>query len=128
MNLEIQHVVEGEFDLLTPIGELDLATYTQLRDRINDRLDAGRANLVLDLTEASFLDSTALGLFIGARRRTYSAGGSFTVICSASQRRLFTLTKLDKIFDVRPSLEDWRRRVERVRVAGTLAGRGAPVQ
>ncbi len=125
MNLEIKHVVEGDFDLLTPIGELDLATYTQLRDRINDQLNAGRANLVLDLTEASFLDSTALGLFIGARRRTYSAGGSFAVVCSDSQLRLFTLTKLDKVFDVRPSLEDWRRSTERARATGVQAGLGS---
>lgn len=127
VDLEIQHVVEGDFDLLTPIGELDLATYAQLRDRINDQLNAGRANLVLDLTGASFLDSTALGLFIGARRRTYSAGGSFTVICSASQMRLFTLTKLDKVFDVRPSLEDWRRSTDPARATAARAGRGYPV-
>lgn len=111
MDLDIQHVVDGDFDVLTPIGELDLATYSQLQDLIRELLNAGRANLVLDLGGTSFLDSTALGVFISGRRRAYAAGGSFTVICSTPQLlRLFTLTKLDVIFDVHPSLDVWRRR------------------
>lgn len=114
VELEIGHVVEGDYDVLAPKGEVDLSSYTQLRDRIGELLAAGRANLVLDLAGTSFLDSTALGAFISGRRRAHAAGGSFAIICSTPQLlKLFALTKLDVVFDVQPSLAAWRESVAR---------------
>lgn len=109
VELEIGHRVEGDYDVLTPRGELDLACYTQLRDRINGVLAQGRGHLLLDLSETEFLDSTALGALIGGRRRAYAAGGSFAVVCDNPQLlKLFRITKLDVVFAVHPSLEAWR--------------------
>jgi anti-sigma B factor antagonist len=119
VELEIDHSSEGDYDILAPHGELDLATYTQLRDRINELLSAGRTNLVMDLSATEFLDSTALGALIGGRRRAYAAGGSFAVVCDRPQlRKLFEVTKLDLVFAVLPSLDDWR--------ASLLPGSSAP--
>jgi anti-sigma B factor antagonist len=112
VDIEIEHVVEGDHDILAPIGEVDLSSYAQLRDRIGELLDQGRVHLVLDLSGTLFLDSTALAALIGGRRRAYAIGGSFAVICSNRQLlRLFALTKLDTVFGVLPTLEDWRRSV-----------------
>jgi anti-sigma B factor antagonist len=109
VELEIDHSTEGDFDVLSPRGELDLATYTQLRDRVNELLASGRTNLVVDLSETGFLDSTALGALIGGRRRAYAAGGSFAVVCDNPQLlKLFKVTKLDLVFAVSPSLDEWR--------------------
>ena len=112
MNLEIRHTTENEYDLLAPHGELDLASYTQLRDRISELIAAGRPHLVIDLSSTAFLDSTALGALIGGRRRAYAAGGSFAIICDSPQLlKLFTITKLDLVFTVLPSHEAWRASV-----------------
>lgn len=112
MELEISHKPEGEHDILAPQGELDVASYTHLRGRISDLIDTGRANLVVDLSGTTFLDSTALGALIGGRRRAYAAGGSFTIVCDNPQLvRLFEITKLDLVFNVLPSLDDWRKSV-----------------
>jgi len=114
VELEIDHSAEGDYDILAPHGELDLATYIQLRDRINELLSTGRTNVVMDLSATEFLDSTALGALIGGRRRAYAAGGSFTVVCSRPQLlKLFEATKLDLVFSVLPSLEEWRASVGR---------------
>ena len=113
MELEIDHRSEGDHDILTPHGELDLATYTQLRERVNDLLSQGRVDLVMDLSATDFLDSTALGALIGGRRRAYAAGGSFAVVCDRPQlRRLFELTKLDLVFTVFTSLDEWRASID----------------
>lgn len=109
VNLEIGHRTEGDYDLLAPRGEVDLSCYAELRDRINAVLAEGRAHLVLDLSETEFLDSTALGALISARRKAYAAGGSFAVICDNTQMlKLFRITKLDLVFTVHPSFEAWR--------------------
>jgi anti-sigma B factor antagonist len=109
VELEIDHRTEGGYDILSPHGELDLATYTELRDHINELLSAGRVNVVMDLSHTDFLDSTALGALIGGRRRAYAAGGSFAIICDRPQLlKLFAVTKLDLVFAVSGSLEEWR--------------------
>jgi anti-sigma B factor antagonist len=112
MELEIRHSTEGEYDILAPQGEIDLASYTTLRNRIGDLIGTGRSNLVIDLSGTAFLDSTALGALIGGRRKAYAAGGSFAIICDSPQLlRLFTITKLDLVFNVLPSHEEWRASV-----------------
>jgi hypothetical protein len=39
MQIETEHVAEGDHDILSPIGELDLSSYVLLRDRIDEFLD-----------------------------------------------------------------------------------------
>jgi anti-sigma B factor antagonist len=113
VELEIEHRVEGAYDILAPRGELDLATYTQLRDTINELLFSGRTHVVMDLSATEFLDSTALGALIGGRRRAHAAGGSFAVVCDRPQLlKLFAVTKLDLVFALSPSLDEWRSTVK----------------
>jgi hypothetical protein len=39
MQIETEHVVQVDHDILTPIGELDLSSYVLLHDRIDEFLD-----------------------------------------------------------------------------------------
>lgn len=112
MELEISHSQDGDYDILAPQGEVDLASYTDLRTLISDLIQAGRAKIVVDLSGTTFLDSTALGALIGGRRKAYAAGGSFAIVCDNPQMlRLFTMTKLDLVFTVLPSRSAWRESV-----------------
>lgn len=112
MELEIRHTAENDYDILAPQGEVDLASYTHLRNRISELIAAGRANIVIDLSGTEFLDSTALGALIGGRRKAYAAGGSFAIICDNPMLlKLFTITKLDLVFNVLRSQEEWRTSV-----------------
>jgi|SRR4051794_2399645 len=54
-------------------GDWDVARVPVLRERIDAHLRARRA-LVIDLGRSTFLDSTALGVIIGARTRWQSRG------------------------------------------------------
>ena len=112
MDLDIQHTAEDNYDILAPQGEVDLASYTHLRARISELIEAGRPNVVIDLSGTEFLDSTALGALIGGRRKAYAAGGSFAIICdNPLLLKLFKVTKLDLVFNVLPSREEWRTSV-----------------
>lgn len=66
-------IVRSEHDPLTSViaveGDLDLSTAPRLKWTLLDALDAGATQIVLDLSEASFMDSTALGVLLGASRR-----------------------------------------------------------
>jgi anti-sigma B factor antagonist len=108
MEIEVTHDEVGVHDVLTPHGEVDLASYVVLRDAMNELLARGRAHLVVDLGRTTFLDSTALGCLIGARSRTESADGSFTVLVdSPALLRLLAITRLDQVFEILPDRAAW---------------------
>lgn len=54
---------------IAPSGELDLATIEPVRDDVEAAIARGAATIVFDLTDVTFLDSSALALFAYAARR-----------------------------------------------------------
>jgi anti-sigma B factor antagonist len=95
-------------------GECDIAAEPALRAAIDAAFAEGATSLLFDLEEATFLDSSALGAFLSARRRATQAGGTVTLLCSAPPMlRLLTLLELHRIFDLRTRAE-WDAMGDRV--------------
>lgn len=93
--------------VVTPRGEIDLATSGQFKSTLDELVVAGHVHLVVDLSEVAFLDSTGLGALIGARRKTHAFKGSFSIVCADEQLlRVFEITGLDKVFAMHTTLDD----------------------
>ena len=100
-SIELATDAEGR-QVVRPHGEIDLATHTQVAKAVVDLLDAGHVDIVVDLSHTTFLDSTALGTLISARRRVHARNGSFEIVCSNERLlRIFQVTSLDKVFTIR---------------------------
>jgi anti-sigma B factor antagonist len=100
----------GEAAIVRLAGELDAHDAPRMRELFTRAVDAvgsaGTPRLVLDLSALEFLDSTALGTMIGALRRVREAGGDMAVVLpETTARRIFEVTGLDTVLDVRPSLQ-----------------------
>ncbi|HSZ04586.1 MAG TPA: STAS domain-containing protein [Solirubrobacteraceae bacterium] len=81
--------------LLVAGGEIDFAASPRLRERIADAIDAGRRRLVLDLSKATFIDSTAVGVLVGAVLRLHEhGGGSLGVICAEENVRVLRIFEI----------------------------------
>jgi anti-sigma B factor antagonist len=82
-------------------GEVDVYTSTQLKEEITSILAAGAKYILLNLAKVEYLDSTGLGLLIGALKRLRENGGNL-IIVSPSVRivRVFEITGLYKIFKI----------------------------
>jgi len=80
-------------------GEIDLHTAPHLRAQIHEVLaEPGVTQLVIDLTDATFLDSSALGVLVGALKRVKEAGGRLDIVLPTSPlRRIFEITALDRV-------------------------------
>jgi anti-sigma B factor antagonist len=59
-------------------GEHDIYTAPTLRERLGEALGRG-GGVVVDLTAATFVDSTVLGALLDARRRALDAAQGFVV-------------------------------------------------
>ena len=60
-------------------GELDLATAPDLEAAIAERLDAGQ-NVVVDLRELAFMDSTGLRVLVAAHARVEGGEQSLLIV------------------------------------------------
>ena len=85
-------------------GQADLHTASDLRSAISEAIDRGAVHLVVDLSEATFIDSMTLGVLLGAVKRLRPTGGAVSVVCTDPHiRRIFEITLLDRIFTLYPN-------------------------
>ena len=87
-------------------GEIDLFTAPELKQVITEAIESGERRVAIDLSEVSFLDSTALGVLIGAVKRLRSRGGALAVVnTDSSIAKTFEITGLDQIFTIAETRE-----------------------
>jgi anti-sigma B factor antagonist len=88
-------------------GEIDVYTAPRLRERLTELLAAGEKHVVVDLGRVEFLDSTGLGVLVGAHRRLRASEGSLSLVCPHERLlKIFRITGLDTVFSMHSSVED----------------------
>ena len=98
--------VDDETHVIAVTGEIDLFTAPEFKQRMSELIDAGRSRLVVDLSETTFIDSSSLGVLIGAHRRTQLRGGTLVVVCDQEPIvKTFRITGLDGVFTLASSVE-----------------------
>jgi anti-sigma B factor antagonist len=86
---------EGDAAHVCPVGEIDLDTVSEVRDRLDELRAAGFRRLILDLRGVTFLDSTGLRLVLDADAAARADGFDFALIeGSAKVQRVFEVTGL----------------------------------
>jgi anti-sigma B factor antagonist len=104
--------VECEEDVVVLVagGDIDYSSTPQLRERIADHVDAGKRRLVLDLSKVTFIDSTAIGVLVGAIVRLQDAGGgSVAVVCDEYNKkvlRIFEIAGVDNLIALHNTREE----------------------
>lgn len=119
-SFELAHY--GEWSVMRVAGEIDMATAPRLRQHVVNVTNDRPKGLVLDLNNVDFIDSTGLGVMVGAAKRMRMAGGGFRIVCSQAHLvELFQLTRLDEVFDLYGELDDALADIE-----GGFDGSGSP--
>jgi anti-sigma B factor antagonist len=87
--------------VLAVAGEIDLFTAPELKTAITKGIEDGTDKLVIDLTDTTFLDSTALGVLIGAVKRLNASDGALAIVnCDSNISKTFEITGLDQILKI----------------------------
>jgi anti-sigma B factor antagonist len=91
---------------VTLAGRLDAGNAQMIKETLMQLINAGVIHLVVDLAQVPFIDSAGLAALVSALKATRRVGGS--VLLSGVQpqaRTVFSLTMLDQVFAIHPSLE-----------------------
>lgn len=107
MDLEVSDLDVAGWTVVTAAGEIDVGTAPGLRDRLTELIRAGSSHLIIDLEHVDFIDSTGLGVLVGAIRRARSADGEVRLVCTNSRiLKVFDATGLDEVFTIASSVVD----------------------
>ena len=97
--------IDGRTSVVTAAGELDLSSAPELKWALADALAEPGSEVIVDLSQVTFLDSTTLGVLVGAQRRL-AAGTRLAIVCAdASVLGIFELSGLLGMFELHSTLE-----------------------
>jgi anti-sigma B factor antagonist len=88
-------------------GEVDVATAPMLRDRLNLVIDRDQGIVVVDLLGVTFIDSTGLGVLIGALQRSGDDARELRIVAAEPRiLKVFEITGLTGLFSIHASADD----------------------
>ena len=88
------HLIEVE-------GQVDLYSAPEFKERVSRVIREGKSRVIIDLSRVTFMDSTGLGVLVGALKRLRAARAELLlVVTDYDIERLFELTGLDRSFRI----------------------------
>jgi anti-sigma B factor antagonist len=105
MSLNINVRETGNVVILDLNGRITLGeTAASLRDTIRELLDGGQKNILLNLGDVSYIDSSGLGQLVGSFATVTSRGGQLKLLnLQKKLQELMQITKLITVFDTHTS-------------------------
>ena len=107
MDLDLETSTRDGHAVLALRGEIDVYTAPLLRQAILDLIEQGKLNVVIDMHEVDFLDSTGLGVLVEGLKRVKTREGSFAIVAIEDKiLKIFDITGLNKAFPIHGSVEE----------------------
>lgn len=80
-------------------GEIDIYTARQFKENLYRIVDKSEKDIIVDLGELNYIDSTGLGIFVGTLKKARLSGRNIRIENTKDNiKKLFTITGLDKLF------------------------------
>jgi anti-sigma B factor antagonist len=106
---ELRHWSSGSArsQIVSASGELDLQVAPELRDLLCRLIELGAQDVVVDLSRATFIDSTAIGVLTGRLKHLRAKDGSLVLVCTNDfLMRTFEIAGMDRVFEIYATLPD----------------------
>lgn len=107
MLLDLHVTTTADHTVVKVGGEIDVASAPELRDCLNQTINADSRHLVVDLRQVSFMDSVGLGVLVGAHRRLLGHDhdtGSLQLVCAGLVVRIPRVTGLDRVLPLHATM------------------------
>lgn len=102
MDLSITTTANDATRLVSVTGEVDVSNASKLREAVDEALGQAPSSVEVDLAETSYIDSTGIGVLVGAATRAADEGIDFTVANPQHNvRRVLGLLGVEKQLNVR---------------------------
>lgn len=98
---------EGKTVLKLKEERLDAHNSGELKDRILKLFEEGERDLIVDLHEVEFIDSSGLGALLSGHKNAIQRSAAFALAgLQPRVRSMFELTRLQRVFEIYPGLSE----------------------
>ncbi len=106
LDMTVQHI-DDRTAVVAVLGDVDLHTAVSLRAYVSALLAEGVRHLVLDLSEAQYIDSTGLSTFIRLLHAARRNDGSLHLAAVPERlERMVTMTGIAELLPVHPTVDE----------------------
>src|SRR5688500_11885819 len=104
VDLSLETRQENDRTVVEVGGEIDVYTAPKLRECISGLVDDGQRQIIVDLEQVEFMDSTGLGVLVVALKRVRTVEGNLDLVCTQERLlKIFRITGLSKVFPIHDS-------------------------
>jgi anti-sigma B factor antagonist len=97
--LVVREELSGDLVLVYITGEIEIYTAQKFKEKLYNIVDTYDMSLKIDCKELNYIDSTGLGIFVGALKKVKLLGRNiYLVNLKENIKKLFVITGLDKLF------------------------------
>ena len=101
VDLKLGHCNRDGIEVIDVAGTIDIYTAPRLRELLIDLVSTDNCQLIVNMDQVEFLDSTGLGVLVGALKRVRAHDGSLDLVCTRERiLKLFRITGLTKVFGI----------------------------
>ncbi len=105
--MSIKTETQGRFLVIHLEGDVDAYSSGKIKDMILGQIDQGNSSLVIDLAKVPYMDSSGLGMMVTVLKNINKRQGTLRIIgLNGDLKNIFSLTRLDKVFNLYGSLEE----------------------
>ncbi|MBD1912149.1 MULTISPECIES: anti-sigma factor antagonist [unclassified Leptolyngbya] len=97
--------VRENLQLFRLAGLLDAFSEPTFRKVMDKCVEDGPANLILDLSQIDFIDSSGLGALVQVAKKAQSAGGMIQIVTNPRVTQTVKLVRLEQFLSLQPSVE-----------------------
>ncbi|WP_218616893.1 STAS domain-containing protein [[Phormidium ambiguum] IAM M-71] len=97
--------VKENYQLFRLTGLLDAFSEPTFRKVIGKCIDDGPKNIVLDLSQIDFVDSSGLGALVQTAKQAQSSSGSLQIVTNARVTQTVKLVRLEKFLSLQTSVD-----------------------
>lgn len=100
-NFDMRTKTEQDKTVIELVGDLDFHTARRLRERLLDLHGEGVNDVVLDMSDLEFIDSSGLSVLVAGLKRLRSGGGDLTLRSVSDQtRRVLEVSGLSRVLSI----------------------------
>jgi anti-sigma B factor antagonist len=97
----------GDVVVIAVDGQLIVGNRQELKQKMLDALEAGDRKFLIDFAQASYIDSSGLGVLVTLSKKIREDGGDLRLAgLNEDLKTLFELTKLDTLFAITDSVQE----------------------
>lgn len=87
------------------VSRLDSSVAVDFKNQVFGFIDSGNTDLVIDMSNVEFVDSSGLGAMVSGLKKLGSTGSMAVVALTPAVSKMFEMTRLNRVFSIHDSCQ-----------------------